>query len=47
MFFHYEHILYSLLGVTPYPGITVNDAFYRMIESGYHMEQPFYAEESV
>ncbi|XP_052398892.1 receptor-type tyrosine-protein kinase FLT3-like [Carassius gibelio] len=35
------------LGVTPYPGITVNDAFYRMIESGYHMEQPYYAEESV
>ncbi|XP_016363860.1 receptor-type tyrosine-protein kinase FLT3-like [Sinocyclocheilus rhinocerous] len=35
------------LGVTPYPGITVNDAFYRMIESGYHMEQPYYAEEFV
>uniref|UniRef100_A0A8C1VTE9 receptor protein-tyrosine kinase n=1 Tax=Cyprinus carpio TaxID=7962 RepID=A0A8C1VTE9_CYPCA len=35
------------LGVTPYPGITVNDGFYRMIESGYHMEQPYYAEESV
>ncbi|XP_073687045.1 receptor-type tyrosine-protein kinase FLT3 [Garra rufa] len=35
------------LGVTPYPGITVNDTFYRMIESGYHMEQPYYAEETV
>ncbi|XP_043082791.1 receptor-type tyrosine-protein kinase FLT3 [Puntigrus tetrazona] len=35
------------LGVTPYPGISVNDTFYRMIESGYHMEQPYYAEESV
>ncbi|XP_048031027.1 receptor-type tyrosine-protein kinase FLT3 [Megalobrama amblycephala] len=35
------------LGVTPYPGITVNNAFYRMIESGYHMEQPYYAAESV
>ncbi|XP_051969957.1 receptor-type tyrosine-protein kinase FLT3-like isoform X1 [Xyrauchen texanus] len=35
------------LGVTPYPGITVNNTFYTMIESGYHMEQPFYASESV
>ncbi|KAL1248647.1 hypothetical protein QQF64_021965 [Cirrhinus molitorella] len=35
------------LGVTPYPGVTVNDAFYRMIESGYHLEQPYYAEETV
>ncbi|ROK23336.1 Receptor-type tyrosine-protein kinase FLT3 [Anabarilius grahami] len=35
------------LGVTPYPGITVNNSFYRMIESGYHMEQPYYAAESV
>ncbi|XP_067290517.1 receptor-type tyrosine-protein kinase FLT3 isoform X2 [Pseudorasbora parva] len=35
------------LGVTPYPGIAVNNTFYRMIESGYHMEQPYYAAESV
>lgn len=35
------------LGVTPYPGITVNNTFYRMIESGYHMEQPYYATESI
>ncbi|XP_051971100.1 receptor-type tyrosine-protein kinase FLT3-like [Xyrauchen texanus] len=35
------------LGVTPYPGKTVNNTFYTMIESGYHMEQPYYASESV
>nr|XP_001921760.3 receptor-type tyrosine-protein kinase FLT3 [Danio rerio] len=35
------------LGVTPYPGVTVNNTFYRMIESGYHLEQPYYAAESV
>lgn len=36
-----------LLGVTPYPGITVNNTFYTMIESGYHMEQPYYAADSM
>lgn len=35
------------LGVTPYPGITVNNTFYTMIESGYHMEQPYYASDSI
>ncbi|KAI7792364.1 putative receptor-type tyrosine-protein kinase FLT3 [Triplophysa rosa] len=35
------------LGVTPYPGITVNNTFYTMIESGYHMEQPYYAADSL
>lgn len=35
------------LGVTPYPGVPVNSSFYRMIESGYHMEQPYYALESI
>ncbi|XP_056594086.1 receptor-type tyrosine-protein kinase FLT3 isoform X2 [Triplophysa dalaica] len=35
------------LGVTPYPGVPVNNAFYAMIESGYHMEQPYYAADSL
>ncbi|XP_008306226.2 receptor-type tyrosine-protein kinase FLT3 [Cynoglossus semilaevis] len=35
------------LGVTPYPGIKVDHAFYSMIESGFKMECPYYANESV
>ncbi|XP_041717699.1 receptor-type tyrosine-protein kinase FLT3 isoform X1 [Coregonus clupeaformis] len=35
------------LGVTPYPGIKVDNNFYVMIERGFKMEQPYYASESV
>ncbi|XP_066534365.1 receptor-type tyrosine-protein kinase FLT3 isoform X2 [Hoplias malabaricus] len=35
------------LGVTPYPGIKVDNNFYAMIERGFQMERPFYASESV
>lgn len=34
-------------GITPYPGIKVDDKFYSMIESGFKMECPYYANESV
>ncbi|CDQ82649.1 unnamed protein product [Oncorhynchus mykiss] len=34
-------------GVTPYPGIKVDNNFYVMIERGFKMEQPYYASESV
>ncbi|KAF5894362.1 receptor-type tyrosine-protein kinase FLT3-like [Clarias magur] len=35
------------LGVTPYPGIKVDNTFYAMIERGFKMERPYYASESV
>ncbi|XP_036799728.1 receptor-type tyrosine-protein kinase FLT3 [Oncorhynchus mykiss] len=35
------------LGLTPYPGIKVDNNFYVMIERGFKMEQPYYASESV
>ncbi|KAK6299638.1 hypothetical protein J4Q44_G00296710 [Coregonus suidteri] len=35
------------LGVTPYPGIKVDNNFYLLIERGFKMEQPYYASESV
>ncbi|XP_015239843.1 PREDICTED: receptor-type tyrosine-protein kinase FLT3-like [Cyprinodon variegatus] len=35
------------LGVTPYPGIKVDHSFYTMIERGFKMECPYYANESV
>ncbi|XP_051910461.1 receptor-type tyrosine-protein kinase FLT3 isoform X1 [Hippocampus zosterae] len=35
------------LGVTPYPGIKVDHGFYCMIERGFKMECPYYADESV
>ncbi|KAM7390500.1 hypothetical protein PAMA_008586 [Pampus argenteus] len=35
------------LGVTPYPGIKVDHMFYSMIERGFKMECPYYANESV
>ncbi|XP_040922128.1 receptor-type tyrosine-protein kinase FLT3 [Toxotes jaculatrix] len=35
------------LGVTPYPGVKVDHAFYSMIERGFKMECPYYANESV
>ncbi|XP_067341837.1 receptor-type tyrosine-protein kinase FLT3 isoform X1 [Channa argus] len=35
------------LGVTPYPGIKVDHTFYSMIERGFKMECPYYANESV
>ncbi|KAG5268774.1 hypothetical protein AALO_G00216300 [Alosa alosa] len=35
------------LGVTPYPGMKVDNTFYSLIERGFQMEQPYYASESV
>ncbi|XP_031706207.1 receptor-type tyrosine-protein kinase FLT3 isoform X1 [Anarrhichthys ocellatus] len=35
------------LGVTPYPGMKVDHMFYSMIESGFKMDCPYYANESV
>ncbi|XP_020500910.2 receptor-type tyrosine-protein kinase FLT3 [Labrus bergylta] len=35
------------LGVTPYPGMKVDHTFYSMIEKGFKMECPYYADESV
>ncbi|XP_028816460.1 receptor-type tyrosine-protein kinase FLT3 [Denticeps clupeoides] len=34
------------LGVTPYPGMKVDNHFYSLIQRGFQMEQPFYAKES-
>ncbi|XP_040023465.2 receptor-type tyrosine-protein kinase FLT3 isoform X1 [Gasterosteus aculeatus] len=35
------------LGVTPYPGMKVDHTFYSMIEKGFKMECPYYANDSV
>ncbi|XP_077409823.1 receptor-type tyrosine-protein kinase FLT3-like [Vanacampus margaritifer] len=35
------------LGVTPYPGVKVDHGFYSMIQRGFKMECPYYADESV
>ncbi|KAM6971586.1 receptor-type tyrosine-protein kinase FLT3-like [Tautogolabrus adspersus] len=35
------------LGVTPYPGMKVDHTFYSMIERGFKMECPYYADEAV
>ncbi|XP_075775330.1 receptor-type tyrosine-protein kinase FLT3 isoform X2 [Pelodiscus sinensis] len=35
------------LGVNPYPGIQVDSNFYKLIQSGFKMDQPFYATEAI
>ncbi|XP_023106103.2 receptor-type tyrosine-protein kinase FLT3 [Felis catus] len=35
------------LGVNPYPGIPVDANFYKLIQSGFKMDQPFYATEEI
>ncbi|XP_052023785.1 receptor-type tyrosine-protein kinase FLT3 isoform X2 [Apodemus sylvaticus] len=35
------------LGVNPYPGIPVDANFYKLIQSGFKMEQPFHATEDI
>ncbi|XP_036084283.1 receptor-type tyrosine-protein kinase FLT3 isoform X1 [Rousettus aegyptiacus] len=35
------------LGVNPYPGIPVDANFYKLIQSGFQMDQPFYATEEI
>ncbi|XP_051882173.1 receptor-type tyrosine-protein kinase FLT3 [Pristis pectinata] len=35
------------LGVNPYPGIQVDTNFYKLIKSGFKMDQPFYATEEI
>ncbi|XP_049634177.1 receptor-type tyrosine-protein kinase FLT3 [Suncus etruscus] len=35
------------LGVNPYPGISVDANFYKLIQSGFKMDQPFYATEEI
>uniref|UniRef100_A0A4W3HWK1 receptor protein-tyrosine kinase n=1 Tax=Callorhinchus milii TaxID=7868 RepID=A0A4W3HWK1_CALMI len=35
------------LGVNPYPGIQVDAYFYKLIQSGFKMDQPFYANEEI
>ncbi|XP_074838352.1 receptor-type tyrosine-protein kinase FLT3 [Carettochelys insculpta] len=35
------------LGVNPYPGIQVDSNFYKLIQSGFQMDQPFYATEEI
>ncbi|KAE8279883.1 Receptor-type tyrosine-protein kinase FLT3 [Larimichthys crocea] len=35
------------LGVTPYPGMKVDHTFYSMIERGFKMDCPYYADETV
>ncbi|ELV11922.1 FL cytokine receptor [Tupaia chinensis] len=35
------------LGVNPYPGIPVDANFYKLIQSGFKMDQPFYATEDI
>ncbi|XP_041670537.1 receptor-type tyrosine-protein kinase FLT3 [Cheilinus undulatus] len=35
------------LGVTPYPGMKVDHTFYSMIQRGFKMECPYYADEAV
>lgn len=34
-------------GVNPYPGIPVDANFYKLIQSGFKMDQPFYATEEM
>ncbi|XP_057388958.1 receptor-type tyrosine-protein kinase FLT3 isoform X3 [Balaenoptera acutorostrata] len=35
------------LGVNPYPGIPADAKFYKLIQSGFKMDQPFYATEEI
>ncbi|XP_023444555.2 receptor-type tyrosine-protein kinase FLT3 isoform X3 [Dasypus novemcinctus] len=35
------------LGVNPYPGVQVDANFYRLIQSGFKMDKPFYATEEI
>ncbi|XP_041440445.1 receptor-type tyrosine-protein kinase FLT3 isoform X2 [Xenopus laevis] len=35
------------LGINPYPGIQVNAHFYKLLQSGFKMEQPFYATDEI
>ncbi|XP_058042584.1 receptor-type tyrosine-protein kinase FLT3 [Ahaetulla prasina] len=35
------------LGVNPYPGMQVNEKFYKLIQNGFKMDRPFYATEEI
>ncbi|XP_068123102.1 receptor-type tyrosine-protein kinase FLT3 isoform X2 [Hyperolius riggenbachi] len=35
------------LGVNPYPGMPVNANFYKLLQSGFKMDQPFYATDEI
>ncbi|XP_063807791.1 receptor-type tyrosine-protein kinase FLT3 isoform X2 [Pseudophryne corroboree] len=35
------------LGVNPYPGMLVNAKFYKLLQSGFKMDQPFYASDEI
>ncbi|XP_073518576.1 receptor-type tyrosine-protein kinase FLT3 isoform X2 [Phyllobates terribilis] len=35
------------LGINPYPGIPVDAKFYKLLQSGFKMEQPFYATDEI
>ncbi|XP_026530834.1 receptor-type tyrosine-protein kinase FLT3 [Notechis scutatus] len=35
------------LGVNPYPGMQVNEKFYKLIQNGFKMDRPFYATEDI
>lgn len=34
-------------GINPYPGIPADANFYKLIQSGFKMDQPFYATEEM
>lgn len=38
---------FSPLGVNPYPGMQVNEKFYKLIQNGFKMDRPFYATEEM
>lgn len=40
------HFFFSL-GVNPYPGMQVNEKFYKLIQNGFKMDRPFYATEEM
>ncbi|XP_039212770.1 receptor-type tyrosine-protein kinase FLT3 isoform X2 [Crotalus tigris] len=35
------------LGINPYPGMQVNEKFYKLIQNGFKMDRPFYATEEI
>lgn len=43
----WSYFLMFFSGVNPYPGIPVDANFYKLIQSGFKMDQPFYATEEM
>lgn len=42
-----SYVILDFAGLNPYPGILVNNKFYKLVKDGYQMAQPVFAPENM